>query len=106
MSFGGDGKVTTAFDNRNAGANAVAIQGNGKIVAAGAAGEGRQFALARYNLNGTRDMAFGGDGRVTTNFTAQEDLALGVAVQAGKIVAAGQALVSGSRFAVARYLAG
>jgi hypothetical protein len=50
-------------------------------------------------------MTFGGDGRVTTNFTAQEDVALGVAVQAGRIVAAGHALVSGSRFAVARYLA-
>jgi uncharacterized delta-60 repeat protein len=105
VSFGGDGRVTTAFGSRNAAANCVAIQGNGKIAAAGGAGDSSRFALARYNLNGTRDMTFGGDGRVTTNFTPEEDLALGVAVQAGKIVAAGQALVSGSRFAVARYLA-
>lgn len=105
VSFGGDGRVMTRFGSRNAAANAVAVQGNGKIVAAGGAGDGRRFALARFNLNGTRDTTFGGDGRVTTNFSAREDLALGVAVRAGKIVAAGHALVSGSRFAVARYLA-
>jgi uncharacterized delta-60 repeat protein len=104
-SFGGDGRVTTRFSSRSAAANAVAIQPNAKIVAAGVAGEGRRFALARYNLNGTRDTTFGGDGRLTTNFTAQEDVALGVAIRAGKIVAAGHALVSGSRFAVSRYFA-
>jgi uncharacterized delta-60 repeat protein len=103
--FGGDGRVTTTFGNRTAAANAVAIQANGTIVAGGAAGDGRRFALARYHLNGSLDTAFGGDGRVTTNFTSAEDVVLGVAVRAGKIAAVGHALVSGSRFAVARYLA-
>jgi uncharacterized delta-60 repeat protein len=103
--FGGDGRVTTRFGGRNAAANGVATQGNGKIVAAGAAGGGRRFALARYNADGTRDTTFGGDGRVVTEFTAGEDLALGVAVRAGKIVAAGHMAGSGGRFAVSRYIA-
>jgi uncharacterized delta-60 repeat protein len=102
--FAGDGRVTTRFGSSGAAANGVAIQGNGKIVAAGVAAGGRRFALARYNTNGTRDTTFGGDGTVTTNFTAGEDLALGVALQAGRIVAAGHAAGSGGRFAVSRYL--
>jgi uncharacterized delta-60 repeat protein len=105
---GGDGTVTTSFRG-GAAARAVAIQGNGKIVVAGVAGdrivgETRQgrFAIARYNRNGTLDTMFGGDGRVTTNFTGGFDSANAVAIQGnGKIVAAGGA--SESRFALARY---
>ncbi|MFL5797936.1 MAG: delta-60 repeat domain-containing protein [Actinomycetota bacterium] len=108
-SFGGDGTVTTDFTTGADEAFAVAIQGNGKIVVAGVAGDrivgevrGGRFALARYNPTGTPDATFGGDGRVTTNFTDGFDSANGVAIQGnGKIVAAGGA--SGSRFALARY---
>ena len=107
-SFGGDGKVTTPFTGGGA-ARAVAVQANGKIVVAGVAGdrivgEVRQgrFALARYTPQGTLDTTFGGDGKVTTDFTNGFDSANGVAIQAnGKIVAAGGA--SESRFALARY---
>jgi uncharacterized delta-60 repeat protein len=104
--FSGDGKVKTRFGTRSASAEDVAIQADGKIVAAGtSAGAGGRFALARYKLNGTLDATFGGDGRVTTNFTAGEDLAFGVAIQAnGKIVVAGHAWGGGGRFALARYL--
>jgi uncharacterized delta-60 repeat protein len=107
-SFSGDGKVTTPFTGGGA-AGAVAVQPNGKIVVAGVAGDrivgeirqGR-FALARYNHDGTLDPTFGGDGRVTTDFTKGFDSANGVALQDnGKIVAAGGA--SESRFALARY---
>src|SRR5947199_278994 len=63
-TFGGDGKVTTRFIAGPAGAEGVAIQANGKIVAAGSAGQ--KFALARYNRDGTLDSTFGGDGKVTT----------------------------------------
>jgi uncharacterized delta-60 repeat protein len=108
-AFSGDGKATTNFGPGIDAAHGVAIQTNGKIVAAGHANFHR-FALVRYNANGTLDSAFGGDGKVTTNFTNkggfQDDLANGVALQAdGKIVAAGRAGGSGGRFAVARYLA-
>ena len=52
-------------------ANDVAIQANGRIVAVGVAGggaTGQDFALARYNPNGSLDTSFSGDGRKRTNF--------------------------------------
>ena len=51
-------------------ANGVAIQADGKIVAAGApaAATGSDFALARYNADGTLDTSFSGDGKQTTSF--------------------------------------
>jgi uncharacterized delta-60 repeat protein len=107
-AFGGDGKVTTRFGRTTAAAEGMAIQADGKIVAVGhTGGDGGRFALVRYDLDGGLDATFGGDGRVTTNFTAGEDLAFGVAVQAdGRIVAAGRAGGSGGRFALARYVGG
>jgi uncharacterized delta-60 repeat protein len=50
-SFSGDGKQTTDFGGEGEHANAVALQGDGNIVAAGNAlgADGtRDFALARY----------------------------------------------------------
>ena len=100
-SFGGDGKVLTnltpGFDH----AGGVAIQADGKIVAAGIADA--QFGLVRYRATGTRDSTFGGgDGWVATDFGDGPDWATDVAIQAdGKIVAAGTA--GFQRFAVARY---
>jgi hypothetical protein len=63
------------------------------------------FALARYNADGSLDAIFSGDGKVTTDFAGDEDQARAVAIQTdGKIVAAGGAVVSGTRdFALARY---
>ena len=89
----------------------VAIQANGKIVAAGVAAAGaksRDFALARYNPAGSLDPAFDGDGRAVTNFGA-DDSAVDVAIQAdGKIVAAGskekRSRTPSGDFALARYL--
>jgi uncharacterized delta-60 repeat protein len=105
-AFGGDGRVKTRFGRKNATGEGVAIQSNGRIVAVGRAAGGGRFALARYRPSGVRDTAFGGDGRVTTNFTTGGDTAFGVAIRAGRIVAAGRAGGSGSggRFAVARYM--
>src|SRR5919201_1773838 len=94
-TFGGDGKVTTDMSGGFDGANAVAIQGNGKIVAAGGiGGAGGRFGIARYDTDGTLDTTFGGDGTVTTKFTEKKnppafDGAAGVAIQSdGKIVVA------------------
>jgi uncharacterized delta-60 repeat protein len=107
-SFGGDGKVTTAFAARSdAEAFGVAIQDDGKIVAAGDSflQDRSKFALARYNPNGTLDTTFGGDGKVTTRFATRGDAeAFGVAIQDdGKIVAGGDSIVSHGKFALARY---
>jgi uncharacterized delta-60 repeat protein len=106
-TFGGDGKVTTNFSPGLDSAVGVVIQpADGKIVAAGyAPGSGGRFALARYDTDGTLDATFGGDGKVTTNFTSGSDGAVDVAIQSadGKIVASGVADGGGGRFALARY---
>jgi uncharacterized delta-60 repeat protein len=107
-TFSGDGKVTTDFTGDLDEAYAVAIQGDGKIVAAGVAdvtGHVADFALSRYNADGSLDTTFDGDGKVTTDFASDSDLARGVAIQGdGRIVAAGLAAVSGpTGFALARY---
>jgi uncharacterized delta-60 repeat protein len=107
-TFDGDGKVTTDFAGGFDEALGVAIQGDGKIVAAGFATVSGtlDFALARYNTDGSLDTVFSGDGTVTTDFAGSEDRATAVAIQVdGKIVAAGFAVVSDTRkdFALARY---
>ena len=89
-SFSGDGKQTTDFGGHDA-ANGVALQADGKIVVVGTAGTRQRvdFALARYNPNGSLDTSFSGDGKQTTDFGGI-DGASGVALQAdGKIVAVG-----------------
>jgi len=94
-SFDGDGKVTTDVGDGDA-AQAVALQSDGKLVAAGYASEGanQDFALARYNPNGSLDTGFDADGKVTTAIAPdwQDDEAEAVAIQPdGKAVAAGYA---------------
>jgi uncharacterized delta-60 repeat protein len=115
-SFGRRGKVTTRFGGGRYSLNeaySVAIQTNGKIVAAGQsnASGGGDFALARYNGNGSLDTSFGKRGKVLTDFGGAlgglGDEAYAVAIQGnGRIVAAGSANPTGDRayFALARYL--
>jgi uncharacterized delta-60 repeat protein len=104
-AFGADGKVTTPFPI-GAYATAVAIQEDQKIVAVGAAAgpsETGEFAVVRYEPDGTLDATFGGDGIVTTAIRGGHfDEARSVAIQPnGRIVVAGTD--SGQRFAVVRY---
>jgi uncharacterized delta-60 repeat protein len=111
-SFSGDGKQTTDFGvGAGVGANGVALQVDGKIVVAGLAGggaTGNDFALTRYNPDGSLDPSFSGDGKRRTNLGGS-DGANGVALQGdGKIVAVGVGLGTDgtSDFALARYLGG
>jgi uncharacterized delta-60 repeat protein len=105
--FGHDGRVTTNFTAKVDAARAVAIQANGKIVVAGAAGgaDGK-FALARYTASGALDHTFSLNGKATTNFTVgHSDAANAVAIQGdGKVVVAGVAGGKDSQFALARYM--
>jgi uncharacterized delta-60 repeat protein len=105
--FGHDGRVTTNFTPKVDAARAVAIQANGKIVVAGAAGgaDGK-FALARYTASGALDHTFSLNGKATTNFTVgHADGANAVAIQGdGKVVVAGVAGGKDSQFALARYM--
>ena len=55
------------------------------------------FAVARYNTNGTLDATFSGDGKQTTAFGGQSDVATGVAIQDdGRIVVGGYASFDGA----------
>src|SRR6186997_2673703 len=62
-SFGTGGKVTTPIGNGNLYGNSVVMQSDGKIVVAGHSDS--DFALVRYNTNGSPDTNFGTGGRVT-----------------------------------------
>ena len=107
-SFDGDGRVETGISGARVGADAVAIQGNGRIVAAGwtIAGNDTDFELMRYNTDGTLDTKFDGNGKQATEFGGS-DRAAAVAVQAdGSIVAAGSTsagIEDSFDFALARY---
>jgi uncharacterized delta-60 repeat protein len=85
----------------------VAVQGDGKIVAVGQGGSGGDFALARYNPDGSLDPSFSGDGLQTTDFYWEAaDGARDVAIQAnGRIVAVGAGVggPTGTDFGLARY---
>ena len=85
----------------------VALDGDGRIVIAGYVhnGANSDFALARYNSDGTLDTTFGDGGIQSTDF-GSEDFGQSVAVQSdGKIVVAGYAYTGfdGTSLAVARY---
>jgi uncharacterized delta-60 repeat protein len=86
-TFGNNGIVTTA----NTGANAAALQSDGKIVIAGSIGtqpNSQQPGLLRYNTNGTLDPNFGTGGEVTIGGT-NAGPAFAVAIQTdGKILTA------------------
>lgn len=114
-SFDGDGRLTLAFGTRTARAYTVAVQSDGKIVAVGtarmAAGD-NDFAIARFNVDGTLDTSFDGDGKVTSSFGSPSSTL--DAARDIEIIDGGKLLVAGTLgypfasefwpgFAVARY---
>ncbi|AHM61123.1 hypothetical protein D770_14345 [Flammeovirgaceae bacterium 311] len=95
-NFGTDGTVVTDFNGENDKPRAVAVQSDGKIIVAGQSYINRKadFSLVRYNRDGSPDTSFGshGDGKVVTEISAGDDLAISIAIQPdGKIVLAGEA---------------
>jgi len=105
-SFGTGGIVTTPIGNSND-ASALGIQSDGKIVVAGGSSNGSNydFALVRYNTNGSLDTSFGTGGIVNTPVGSSNDYARTLGIQSdGKIVAAGDSS-NGSKndFALVRY---
>lgn len=114
-SFGTGEKVTTDFSGVYEYPQAVVIQTDGKIVAGGALSRDtsdastQDFALARYNSDGTLDASFGSGGKVTTDIFGNRDDLFAIALQPdGKLVAAGRARHTNSNdsfdWVLARYL--
>jgi uncharacterized delta-60 repeat protein len=114
-SFDSDGKVITGEFAGNSNLSAVAVQPDGKIVAAGYTTVSTypytfDFAVARYNANGTLDTSFDQDGKIRTAVgNIGFDRAYAVAVQSdGKIVVAGSTEYRNNNnlaggFAIVRY---
>ncbi len=92
-SFGVGGLVTTSFTAGDDVGSGIAVQADGKIVVVGTSDDGSgtlEFAVARFNDDGSPDNTFDVDGRVTLSFTAGDDVGSGIAVQSdGKIVVVG-----------------
>ena len=114
IALGSNGQITTDLSNNgNDGAFALALQGDGKIIAGGIANwgsptaQGGDFGLVRYMADGSLDADFGTDGIVITSFSLNDDMARGLALQGdGKIIAggfSGYGFVS-AEFALACYL--
>jgi len=93
-SFSGDGKVTTDIGGHWDQAYAMAVQADGKAVLAGMSSGNptytSDFALVRYNPDGSLDSSFAGDGKVASTADYTEQILYSVTVQSdGKILAAG-----------------
>jgi len=113
--FGNGGIVVTRGNSINHlnTANGMAIQADGKIVAigGGAPNNNYDFAVVRYNADGSLDTSFGGTGIVLTPVGNSHDQAFSVAIQAdGKIVVVGESCngsgncgSAGSSLAIVRY---
>ncbi|WP_420209172.1 delta-60 repeat domain-containing protein [Candidatus Electronema sp. JC] len=108
-AFNIDGTVTTAVGSFDDEALAVAVQPDGKIIAAGYSsnGENRDFALVRYNSDGSLDRSFGTEGMAVTAVGGSHDEITDIAVQEdGGIIIVGAAQSADGKVAVlARYLA-
>ena len=116
-TFDGDGLVQTFLQNASttatsSSAAAVALQADGKIVVGGTVVgsiyyTARDFAVARYNDDGSLDTTFGSGGYTTTDFVGDDDSVNDLAIQSdGKIVAVGDVDTNGATsndFGLARY---
>jgi uncharacterized delta-60 repeat protein len=102
-TFGTLGLVTTDFGGSVDRAFAMALQPDGKLVVAG--DSDANFALARYNSNGSLDPSFGAGGKVITTFGGIDQASAVTLQPDGKIVVAGQTDTGVSiDFALARYM--
>lgn len=106
-SFGAGGIVTTDLGGNFDGIGAVAIQGDGKIVVGGSNEniDGStilgDFALARYNNDGSLDTGFGVNGTIVTKIGDISYISRMLLQNDGKIVTAGNSSLG---FTLARYL--
>ena len=114
-SFGTNGSVETTFGDRSAEARGIVVQADGKIIVVGVSGAGsyselNNFVLARYNSDGSLDQTLGSGGKVKTHFPGVDNTgsaATSVALQPdGKLVVGGyrkQSDRTPHEFALARY---
>lgn len=110
-TFGVEGKVITTFSENDDNGHSLALQRDGKIIVAGWSYNNidstSDFAIVRYNSNGSIDKSFGVEGKVVTPIGTADDKGYSVAIQNdGKIVVAGYCSsrnVNSCDFAIVRY---
>jgi uncharacterized delta-60 repeat protein len=108
-TFGVGGKVVTDLGTSYEYANAVAVQADGKIIAAGKIVNGdianANFAMVRYDEDGEVDTDFGNNG-IANSSVRDEDEATGIIIMPdGKIVLGGFAAVTAKGdYAMVRFL--
>ncbi len=109
-TFSGDGKEVTKFGGTYASyaALCVVLADDGKIVVGGGAIDSlsnTDFAIVRYNSDGSLDKTFSDDGVQTTDFNSDYDVAFSLAIQNDKKIVVGGRVLNGSNldFAIARY---
>ena len=106
-TFGASGRITTDFSAGNDGARGITLQSDGKILLGGYAFNGTSFdfAVARYNTDGTLDTTFNGTGKVLVDIgTNSSDSGRSIFLQPdGRILVAGWSDAAGTNdFALAR----
>lgn len=110
LSFGQNGIVTTDIaDNSLDAIKVIDLQPDGKIIVVGYSGIGNgqetDFAVVRYNADGSLDASFGEEGITTVDFDDNYNLPNDLAIQPdGKIVIAGYSKSSNflTEFAIVR----
>lgn len=92
-SFGIGGKIITPLGAFNSKGNSLGIQSDGKILLAGNTVNGsNDFAIARYESNGTLDNSFGTSGKVLTPLSTSYSNCSSLSIQNdGKILLGGYA---------------
>jgi uncharacterized delta-60 repeat protein len=103
-TFGTDGFADEGISGQRDAANAVALQTDGRIVVAGKAKSlNSDFAVARFDSDGTLDESFGEAGVFTVDFFGSSDIGENVAVlDDGKIVVSGLARDNVDGYGIAR----
>jgi uncharacterized delta-60 repeat protein len=106
-AFGVGGKLLTDLTGEDDGANAVVIQKDGRILAAGYASSrrGSEFALARYNSDGSPDNTFGSKSKVVVGPFFDSGIVALALTSDSRIIAAGYASYEDGtpNFSLARY---
>lgn len=106
-TFGTNGKVTRDVSGFDDELLSIALQADGKILAAGRTNSGAQldFALIRYNANGSVDNTFNDSGLVVMSTGATVEIAYKVLVQGDqKIITTGyRAGLASADFVITRY---
>src|SRR5436190_24207835 len=77
VSFNSTGSVLTSFGVNDSSVQSMALQNNGKFIAPGTIfnhGDYSQFAMVRFNVDGTLDTSFGNLGFAVSNIQGKVTL--------------------------------